>query len=369
MKKAILLLLALLAISAIAIGWFSFHPFLKNIEQTSVTDSVSESEIPNGEIRVTNGVKHNIHLDDLVSGGPPKDGIPSINNPKFESVSDADQYLRDDLLGVGIVDGDEQRFYPFQILVWHEVANDTIHETPILVTFCPLCGTAIVFDRRVDNVTHEFGVSGKLYNSNLVMYDRETDSYWSQASGKAIVGELTGNELELYPFFENIKWGDWKTRYPHGKVLSRDTGSTRDYTRTPYSDYENSPSIWFPVANKDDRLEPKTWITGMTIHDKTKAYPLDRVAKERVINDVLEDTSVLVVKDPQNGVNAFERGRRTYSIDVTDDLIDNETHSTWNYEGVATSGTLMGEKLTRIQMIPSFWFSWVAFYPDTLLFE
>ncbi|MCR4279012.1 MAG: DUF3179 domain-containing protein [bacterium] len=369
MKKFLLIIIALIVISAGVIGWIYSQPLKEYVNNAVVKDDLPDTNTSNDEIRITDGVKHSIFLEDLVSGGPPKDGIPSIDNPKFESVTDADSYLNDELLGVGIIDGDEQRFYPFQILVWHEIANDTINGTPVLVTFCPLCGTAVVFDRRLDGVTHEFGVSGKLYNSNLVMYDRESDSYWSQASGKAIVGERTGNELELYPFFENVKWGDWKARYPNGKVLSRETGYIRDYTRTPYSDYENSPSVWFPVANEDDRLAPKTWITGMTIDNVTKAYPMERITKERVVNDVLGDTPILVVKDPQNGIKAFKRERRTFSIDESNRLIDNETQSVWNYDGLATNGTLAGTELPRVQTIPSFWFSWVAFYPETILFE
>ena len=354
MKKALLIIPAFLILASAIAGWI----FLKPFEQTA--PQIDSPTAP---------IKYSINPSELISGGPPKDGIPSIDNPKFESVPAANKYLSDDLLGIGVVSGDSQRFYPFQILVWHELVNDTFEGTPILVSYCPLCGTAIVFDRRVNNKTYEFGVSGKLYNSDLVMYDRQTDSYWVQVTGKAIIGELTDSELELYPLFENAKWGDWKKRYPNSEVLSRDTGATRDYNRIPYEGYEDSPSLLFPVNNKDDRLETKDWVSGVVINDIAKAYPHKKMGEVGLVNDTIGSTSILTVKDPQDGIKIFERGSLVFEINENGELQDNKTKSIWDYNGVSTSGTLIGTELTRIPSIPSFWFGWVAFYPETLLFE
>ncbi len=367
MKKYILFAILTIAV-IIGVGTWGILSIVNS------NDKKPETEKP---VQVTNNIKHSIDLDEIVSGGPPKDGIPSINNPKFESVTAADTYLNDELLGVGIVNGGVERFYPFQILVWHELVNDTINDTPILVSYCPLCGTAIVYDRRVDGETLEFGVSGKLYRSDLLMFDRATDSYWAQVTGEAVVGPHTGSVLDLYPIFENARWGDWKTQHPNGEVLSRDTGSNRDYTRTPYEGYEDSPHVWFPVGNEDDRLPPKTWVSGVTIGDNAKAYPIEKITEQKLVNDILGDTELLVVKDPKNGIKMFERRiqtasgtqQLTFEINETGELRDTGTSSTWSFNGEAIRGELQGTQLVRWPSIPSFWFAWAAFYPDTFLFE
>jgi len=327
MKKLFLLLIPVVLLGIVGLAaWFVFAP-----EPSTDTNPLP---LAHGEIQITDGVKHSIRLEDIVSGGPPKDGIPSIDDPTFESVALADAYLNDDLLGIGIVDGDLKRFYPFQIMVWHEIVNDIVNGTPVTITYCPLCGTAIVYDRRVDGRTLEFGVSGKLYQSNLLMYDRETDSYWSQALGEAVVGELTGKKIELYPLFENTTWKDWKEKYPESEVLSRDTGTTRDYTKTPYEGYERETRLWFPVNNTDDRLPAKEWIAGIVVNDVAKAYPFTLMEDRGEVTDTVGGVEIRIMKDPQNGIKTFVQSTQE-----------------------------------RIPTIPSFWFSWAAFYPGTLLFE
>ncbi|MDE1767534.1 MAG: DUF3179 domain-containing protein, partial [Thaumarchaeota archaeon] len=193
---------------------------------------------------ITNGIKHIIPLDEIKNGGPPKDGIPSIDNPKFIPVSEV-KFLKDDDLVIGVQLDGQTKAYPLLILVWHEIVNDKFGTTPVAVTYCPLCFTTQVFDRRINGTEVEFGTSGKLYNSNLVMYDRYTNSYWSQALGEGITGDLTGYKLEKIPF-DLMRWSDWKSLYPDSKMLSTDTGFERSYGADPYGDYYTNPQIIFP---------------------------------------------------------------------------------------------------------------------------
>jgi hypothetical protein len=177
--------------------------------------------------------KHSVPYSEILSGGPPKDGIPSIDAPKFQSTREADEWLSDREPVVFVQVGDDARAYPIQILIWHEIVNDTVGGEPLLVTFCPLCNTAIAFKRTFDGTVLDFGTTGRLRYSNLIMYDRQTETWWQQATGDAITGEYTGAQLEFYPA-SMISWADFKALYPDGKVLSRDTGHVRNYGRNPY---------------------------------------------------------------------------------------------------------------------------------------
>jgi hypothetical protein len=178
--------------------------------------SVDSSELT---IMETDGVKHLIPLDKIKGGGPPKDGIPSIDNPVFVDVSDSRFVSNSDTV-IGLEINGEAKAYPLFILVWHEIVNDSVGGVPVSVTYCPLCYTNQVFERVIDGNEVEFGTSGKLYNSNLLMYDRLTESYWSQALGMAVKGELSGHQLNLIPF-DVITWGDWKTLHPDTKDLPK----------------------------------------------------------------------------------------------------------------------------------------------------
>lgn len=230
------------------------------------------------EIKETDGVKHSVPLNDIRGGGPPKDGIPSIDNPKFVSVDEANDYLDDEGLGISVMFGAKDRFYPFQIIVWHEIVNDIVGSQPVLVTYCPLCGTGIVFDPTVNGERTEFGTSGKLWNSNLVMYDRQTDSYWSQVLGESIVGEMTGTKLAVLPH-DVISWKDWKNTNPDGEVLSKSTGHFRDYSRSPYGDYDINREIYFPVDKEDERYHPKEPTFTIEINGDIKIYPQSELEK------------------------------------------------------------------------------------------
>jgi len=320
---------------------------------------------------VTNGVRHIVPLERIVSGGVPKDGIPSIDRPKFVSAEEADKFLSDKDLVFGIHYNGEARAYPAMILVWHEIVNDWIGGKPVLVTYCPLCHSTIAFERLIDGQPVEFGVSGKLYNSDLVMYDRKTDTYWSQILGKAIVGELAGRELKPIPM-DHTQWGLWKRFYPATKVLSKETGHIRPYGADPYGDYYTSNIIVFPVESMDSRLHPKTIIFGLMVGAEQKAYPRESVLRQGAINDRISGLDVLVVGATNGSVRAFERrvGNDVLEFVVEDGkILDTKTKSIWNIDGFAISGQYVGAGMRRLPGMTSFWFAWAAFYPGTGLYQ
>lgn len=325
------------------------------------------------EVTETDGVRHSIPLDEVITGNPFKDGIPSIDDPQFESVGAADQYLDDNGFGLAVEVNGSYRFYPYQILVWHEIVNETFNGEDLLVTYCPLCFTGIVFEREVADEAVEFGTSGKLWNSNLLMYDRKTDTLWSQALGEAVVGEMTGASLELYPSL-TISWADFKRAYPSGGVLSRNTGYNRDYTQDPYEPqgYYESSAVWFPLSNEDTRMHAKTVVFGYNAGDAKKAYPKDEIEQIEVVNDSVGEQSLVVIWDSEiNTVRAFVSEVEGEILTFTkgdDFFVDDQTGSLWNVDGEAVSGDYRGRQLQSITLENSFWFSWAAAYPETELY-
>ena len=225
--------------------------------------------------------KHGVPLDEFMSGGPPKDGIPPIDNPRFMRVADVD-FLEDREPVIELSVGERVRAYPLQILVWHEIVNDRLGEIPVAVTFCPLCNTAIVFDRRVNGRTLDFGTTGNLRNSDLVMYDRQTESWWQQFGGAALVGELTGAKLEQLPS-RIVAWGELRRAHPDATVLSRDTGYTRPYGRNPYVGYDSvdSPPFFSTKNADDDRLPPKERVVYVERGGEAVAVPFTVLAARR----------------------------------------------------------------------------------------
>ncbi len=311
---------------------FSEQDLNRNDYQKSAANPIAAKEI-----MITNGVKHSVPLDEILGGGPPKDGIPSIDNPKFISLSEATVLLSDTEPGIALSMGGISRFYPFQILVWHEIVNDTINDQRVLVTYCPLCLSGIVFDPLVKGERVEFGTSGKLWNSNLVMYDRKTDSLWSQILGEAIVGDMTGAKLAALPS-DMMRYGDFKKTYPSGEVLSRDTGATRFYGQDPYGDYYTTPGTYFPVGNKDERLGDKDFVLGIVVNGKAKAYLPEAIKRVGEITDQFEGKTIVARYEKDiDAMRLFEK----------------------QPDGA----------LTRINPFPSFWFSWAAAHPDTELYK
>jgi len=326
-------------------------------------------------------IKHTVPLNKILSGGPPQDGIPSIDNPKFQSVQEADEILEDSELVLGLDINGDIRVYPLQILVWHEIVNDVVGDQPVAVTYCPLCFTNQVFNRTLnDGNTVEFGTSGKLYNSNLVMYDRKSNSLWSQALGEGIVGEYAGVKLERIPF-DIAYWKEWKELYPESKVLSRDTGSVRPYGADPYGDYYTNDLILFPVANDDKRLGLKEIIIGLENKDQYKAYKLQEIETKKVINDVIgEDKKIALVSLEPFMIRVFDRvidgnddGNKIvvdlFYNETTNTLIDRVTGSELNFDGKFINKQLQGKKLERLPMDQGFWFEWAAFHPETEVFS
>jgi Protein of unknown function (DUF3179) len=317
--------------------------------------------------------KHIVPLDQIVSGGPPPDGIPSIDSPKFNSVIDGNKFLVDSDKVVGININGDIRAYPLQILVWHEIVNDNVGGIPVAITYCPLCFTNQVFDRTVINTTLEFGTSGKLYNSNLVMYDRSSKSLWSQALGEGIVGKYAGIKLQKLPF-DVAYWKDWKKIYPQSKVLSKDTGLARPYGADPYGDYYTTPDILFPVSNRDNRLGLKEIVVGLENEELSKAYKLQDIEKLKVINDQLNNKSVTLFSvhplmarlfDPSvNGQTLLFKYNFTNNT-----FTDKQTVSQWDFEGKSIEGPMKGKQLLRLPFDEGYWFEWAAFHPGTKVYS
>ncbi|MFY9301331.1 MAG: DUF3179 domain-containing protein [Candidatus Nitrosotenuis sp.] len=338
-------------------------PTAPQVTQQSPTQIDTERTV---QIQTTNGIKHIVPLNEIRSGGPPKDGIPSIDSPKFVSADKAD-FVSDDDIVMGLELNGETRAYPLFILVWHEIVNDRFGDTPVAVTYCPLCFTMQVFARRVNGVETEFGTSGKLYNSNLVMYDRNTDSQWSQALGQSITGELAGQKLARIPF-DVAKWSDWKKLHPDTVVLTTETGYLRPYGSDPYGDYYTDPRVIFPVKYQDDRMHPKEIILGFDHADSYRAYKLTDVEAKGIVNDEFDEQKILLVSISSFTVRAFDRtidGKALEFAKTGDIITDKQTSSEWNVDGMAVSGPMEGKQLARLVYDPGFWFSWVAFHPNT----
>ncbi|HIC89112.1 MAG TPA: DUF3179 domain-containing protein [Anaerolineae bacterium] len=233
----------------------------------------------------TNWNLHIVEYDELLSGGPPRDGIPSIDKPRFASARDAADWLADNEPVIVLEIEGDARAYPLQILIWHEIVNDVVGGVPVLVTFCPLCNAAITFDRRLEGQVYEFGISGLLRNSDLVMYDRTTESLWQQFTGEAIVGDMVGQRLTFLPS-SLISFADFRQAYPEGVVLSRDTGFSRDYGRNPYVGYDRVDQVPFLFDGElDGRLPPMERVITVELNGVDVAYPLSVLSKVHVIED------------------------------------------------------------------------------------
>jgi len=331
------IIIVVLIIGALGAVWyFQSRQFpVPNGETASLELSLTQNMQTQKDILLTSGVKHSIPLDEILSGGPGKDGIPAIDNPKFTSAKEA-VFLDDNDTGLGLTVNGESRFYPYRILVWHEIVNDTIAGRPVLVTYCPLCATGIVFERKVEGVVQEFGVSGKLWRSNLLMYNRagseSNESLWSQVLGEAVLGVHTGQKLAVVRS-DVVRFGDWKSAHPDTKVLSPETGTIRDYGRDPYGDYYTSESVSFGATFNDTRLHPKAFVHGIEIDGQFKAYSDEAL---KTMTGTLTDTFAgkeIIITRTDSGEIGF---------------------------------TADGEALASI---PGFWFSWLAVHPDTELLK
>lgn len=335
--------------------------------QSSVPSSATNDST---EYRVTaDGTRYTVHPSQLRQGCPGgTDCIPSIDEPRFQSTDEANWLEANDLV-IGVeVDG-TARAYPLRILNVHEVVNDRIAGEPVAVTYCPLCRSGLVFSRRVGGSTLTFGVSGKLLDANLVLYDRQTDTYWSQLSGEAVVGPLVPRELEIRPSTITT-WEKWKRAHPETAVLSRNTGiyPTDTYGSNPYAGYANSSSVGFGVEAVDDRLPPKDLVYGVTVGNASRAYPATTVSELGVINDEVGEVPVAVVEDPGDGaVRTFisELENESLRFSVADGELVDQHGDRWSFEGEALEGAREGSHLDEIPTHGVYWFAWSSFHPET----
>jgi hypothetical protein len=333
--------------------------------------------------------QHSIPYNEILSGGPPKDGIPALDQPQFVSIQEADSWLRDPEPVILVQVGDDARAYPIQILMWHEIVNDTVGGEPLIVTFCPLCNTAIAFKRTVNGQILDFGTTGRLRYSNLIMYDRQTETWWQQATGDAIVGELLGAQLEFYPAVI-IAWEEFVSQFPDGKVLSQETGFNREYGRNPYFGYDDingSPFLYDGPATPN-QLPPIARVLTVELNNEAVAYPYETLSGVHVVNDSVGGDEIVVIwqagvaspldrRDTATGRDvgtgaAFSREVNGNILTFTFDnanIKDDQTNSTWDIFGKATAGELTGSQLSPVVAINHFWFSWAAFKPETTIYH
>lgn len=324
----------------------------------------------------------------------PADGIPSIDEPRFVSVSDVD-FLTDKEPVIALELEGVAKAYPLQIMTWHEIVNDSFGDRDVAVTFCPLCNTAVAFERPViEGDVTTFGTSGKLINSNLLMYDRATESLWPQATGVALTGPQKGAELERFPA-AIVPWGEFEASFPDGEVLSLDTGFDRPYGENPYPGYDDVDSQPFLFTGEiDGRLAAVERVLGVQVGDALVAYPYFKLEDAAVVDDItavndeVGGEAILVVwkkgtasaldKTDISGsrdVGAAAAFSRTVDGEVLTfevrrgTVVDTQTGSGWDLFGRAVTGPLKGERLERAQTLDSFWFDWAAFHPETEIWE
>ncbi|MCH7586348.1 MAG: DUF3179 domain-containing protein [Acidobacteria bacterium] len=300
------------------------------------------------------------------------DAIPPIDNPVYRD-STAGDWLDPADLVLGFVTGGRAYAYPFKILNFHEIVNDVLDGIPVLISYCPLCRSAIVYDRRVDGETLSFGNTSALYESDLVMVDRSTGSYWWQVAGSAIVGPLTGAILDPLPSVV-ATWKSWEEGHPDTLILTRDTGFSRPYERDSfgsYAEYIDSGQFVFPVSetSQDGRLQPSALVVGVVLDGVIRAYPVDGLVDP--INDDVAG-SPIVVFPTDGGAAVFQAivNDQTSVFEVRDGgLIDTATESVWTTGGMAVSGTLEGSVLVPVPSRTTFWFAFVAAFPEVELYQ
>jgi len=279
----------------------------------------------------------------------------------------------------------DARAYPLAILIHHEIVNDVVGGDPVAITFCPLCNSTIAFNRTLeDGRVLDFGTTGNLRNSDLVMYDRQTFSWWQQFTGEGIVGELSGVQLEFLPS-QIVAWSDFKENHPEGVVLSRNTGHLRPYGNNPYSGYDSIESNpFFPVSGDDDRLLPKERVVAIQIDGIDVAYPFTLLSELKVVNDEISGDPLVVFwaegtestfgnGGPETGSSSvFIRiidGQELTFVSVGESFQDEQTNSLWNIFGEAIEGELNGKMMEQVISAEHFWFAWVTFKPETVVWS
>ena len=362
------------------------------VEQTpsSARDESEPSGLQTWQSPVDDLPPPTIDLSVLRSGGPPPDGIPSIDDPVFHAAEGVD-YLRSSDPVVALEINGDARAYPLDILIWHELVNDTVGGVPVSVAYCPLCNSVTVYEREIEGQVLDFGVSGLLFNSSLVMYDRQTETLWSHFTGEPLYGALSETELVSIPS-TIVGFGTWQEENPDGLVLNRQTGVTRDYGANPYPGYDDVNATPFLFEGEvDGRFTAMTRVVGVENDEGTlaAAFPLLELREAGVATSTLGDESVVAFWVP-GSVSALDDQQVSGGVDVgatgvfspeldgqsltfssTTDadgdvtITDAETGSTWNIFGEATDGELAGSQLEQFIHIDTFWFAWIAFHPDS----
>ncbi len=331
----------------------------------------------------------NIEFNEVRSGGVGRDGIPPIDDPIYEDIAAATTWLQPQSPVIALeIDGDA-RAYPLAILTWHEIVNDVVGGQPIAVTFCPLCNSAIVFNSVVEGDVLRFGVSGLLRNSDLIMWDSLTESWWQQLTGEGIVGTYTDVQLEFIPSVV-VGFADFAAEYPDGQVLSRETGYIRRYGQNPYTGYDTSSRPFLFSGDLDSRLPALAHVLGVLVLDEAVAYPYNALAQVGVVNDTIAQTPVVAfwqggvpsaldadVIDTSRDVGTAALYNRTlddgrvldFYVDAEGVIRDEQTDSAWNTFGRAVEGELAETVLFQEIGGPHFWFAWAAFRPETRIWS
>ena len=329
-----------------------------------------------------------VDLDEMIEGGPGKDGIQSIDNPEFDTIAMAEKWLNVREPVVAFTYEGESKAYPLQILMYHEIVNDTLGDQEISITYCPLCNAAMVFARRYKGELLDFGTTGKVYTSNLVMYDRQSESWWLQFTGEGAVGKYAGATLKLLAS-QIVSFEQFKNAYPLGQVLSRDTGFSKKYGVNPYVSYDSRmvPIGWFYRKPFDNRLPAMERVLGVVKGNDAVAFPFSHLKSQALVQTKIADLAVLIIsksgmasavdkrkinesKDVLAAV-AFSREVNDQQLDFelkNNDMVDIQTNSTWNMFGEAISGELKGARLKQIDRGVYFSFVWLDFYPGSLVF-
>ncbi|MDZ7720544.1 MAG: DUF3179 domain-containing protein [Balneolaceae bacterium] len=352
--------------------------FMISCNTTSSSGGGSSSVSPE-----SSGSEWLIPVQEVVDGGPGKDGIPSIENPAFKSVNEVN-YVQDNRLVIGVKIDDELRLYPHQVMDWHEIVNDEINDQHFSLTYCPLTGTGIAYDREINADINEFGVSGLLYRNNLIMYDRKTDSNWSQMQLRAVNGALSGIEGETIQVVEST-WKTWKEIYPEAKVLTTNTGFSRNYSGYAYGQgyLVNDNQFVFQPKRDDDRLENKTIVHAVMESEfrgeltVMRIYPIKKLTDEiQVIQEKFRGKNIVFAgsSSDQLAVSFINKTQDGSILDfepVQDELPivmkDNEGNQ-WNIFGEAVSGPRTGERLTATRSYNGYWFAFADFYPNSCIY-
>ncbi len=349
----------------------------------------SSGAFPKGEFPKTDFDNLSVDLDSILSGGPPKDGIPSIDQPEFSTAEQAAEWLSDDEPVVAFYSGEDARAYPLQILIYHEIVNDVVDDKPVTVTFCPLCNASIVFDRNVQGDVLDFGTTGRLRNSDLIMYDRQSETWWQQFTGRGIIGKYNDVKLTQLPS-QIVSFDTFRSHFPNGKILTRNTGHSRPYGNNPYRGYDDINSSPFLYDGPEDkRLPPMERVLSLASDNQASTLiPVSKLEDNPILN-ISYDSKPVVVIASSKATSALDKGSIASSRKVpaaaafsaqlngetlqfeldNGKLIDKKSGSVWNVFGRAIEGAMKGQQLTQIDSGVHFAFAWLAFEPESSIHE